>query len=196
MQGGRVPRGGPVTAAHVPSLPLTSHASHWPVQFDSQQTRSTQNPDEQSPESSQESPFARRGTQVPASQNVSPMHSASFWQEVAQPPGVQRYGAQDMPAVSLRQVPSPLQMRPTTSLPTQLEAPHAIPAGYSRQAPAPSQVPSRWQVDAPSSVQSSRGSEPAFAGPHAPSAPDSFRLAAHAWQEPLQGESQHTASTQ
>jgi hypothetical protein len=42
--GGRCPRGSPVTALQVPWLPVTLHASHWPVQSESQQKPSTQRP--------------------------------------------------------------------------------------------------------------------------------------------------------
>src|SRR5205814_4840954 len=41
---GRAPCGPPVTGVHVPSLPLTSHASHWPSQALSQHSPSTQWP--------------------------------------------------------------------------------------------------------------------------------------------------------
>jgi hypothetical protein len=46
----RPPRGAaPLTAVHVPTLPVTSHALHALVQAALQHTPSTQNPDEQSP---------------------------------------------------------------------------------------------------------------------------------------------------
>ena len=41
----RAPCTAPATATHVPTLPPTSHASHWPVQALSQQTPSTQLPE-------------------------------------------------------------------------------------------------------------------------------------------------------
>jgi hypothetical protein len=42
----RNPCGAPeVTVVHVPTLPATSHACHWPLQALSQQTPSTQEPE-------------------------------------------------------------------------------------------------------------------------------------------------------
>src|SRR5438477_464737 len=50
VQTGREPCGAPeVSVEQVPSLPTTSHASHWPVQAVSQQRPSTQELDAQSP---------------------------------------------------------------------------------------------------------------------------------------------------
>ena len=46
------------------------------------------------------------------------------------------------------------------------------PGGYRRQAPAPSQTPSRPQLAIPSSGQSSRGSLPTSAGRQVPSLPE------------------------
>lgn len=43
-QSGRWPRGVPLIGTHVPSLPLSPHASHCPVHAESQQTKSTQWP--------------------------------------------------------------------------------------------------------------------------------------------------------
>jgi hypothetical protein len=40
----RCPCGAPVEGEHVPALPATSHASHWPPQARSQQTPSAQEP--------------------------------------------------------------------------------------------------------------------------------------------------------
>jgi len=40
----RWPRGAPVTDLHVPALPVSAHASHWPLQALSQQTPSVQKP--------------------------------------------------------------------------------------------------------------------------------------------------------
>jgi hypothetical protein len=41
----RVPCGAPVVAEHVPTLPVLSHAWHWPLQAVSQQTPSTHSPE-------------------------------------------------------------------------------------------------------------------------------------------------------
>ncbi len=47
-QGVRVPCGAPVTGTQVPTLPISSQASHWPPQPALQQTPSAQKPDEHS----------------------------------------------------------------------------------------------------------------------------------------------------
>ena len=48
-----------------------------------------------------------------------------------------------------------------------------IPVGYLRQAPLPSQVPSKPQLALPSSGHSSRGSVPTAASMHVPTLPGS-----------------------
>jgi hypothetical protein len=58
------------------------------------------------------------------------------------------------------------------------------------------QLPSRWQVVAPSFGHSLSGSVPALMLPHVPSAPLPFFVAEHAWHAPLQALSQQTLSTQ
>jgi hypothetical protein len=55
-QAGRVPRGAPVTATHLPGIAASPQASHDPPQVLSQHTPSTQNPDAQSVAARQGSP--------------------------------------------------------------------------------------------------------------------------------------------
>ena len=65
VQAVREPWGAPVTAVHEPSLPPTSHASHWPAHAVSQHTESTQKVDSHSALSVHELPFAIFCTQAP-----------------------------------------------------------------------------------------------------------------------------------
>src|SRR5262249_30126561 len=94
------------------------------------------------------------------------------------------------------QMPDPSHACPVWTLPTHTVSPHAVPFGYSRHAPCPSQKPSRLQFIAPSSAQSSCGSANSLANPHTPSAPDALFFAVHAMHAPLHGVLQHTPSTQ
>src|ERR1700690_1679368 len=69
---------------------------------------------------------------------------------------------------------------------------HVTPCAYLRQAPAPSQTPSRPHVATVSSGHWSRGSVPTSAGMHVPRLP----TAAHVMHVPAHAEVQHTPSTQ
>jgi hypothetical protein len=62
-QAARPPVGVPVTGEHVPALPDTLHASHWPLQLPSQQTPSTQNPEAHSLVAPHAVPFVLSVTQ-------------------------------------------------------------------------------------------------------------------------------------
>jgi len=75
-------------------------------------------------------------------------------------------------------------------------APQLTPGAYLAQAPLPSHWPFRAQVAAPSSGHSLSGSESAATFSQAPSRPEPFLAALHAWQVPLQAVSQQTPSTQ
>ena len=66
-QAGREPRGRPETGVHVPSVPESAHASHWPSQATSQHTPSAQNPDVHSVAVLHATPFPLF-SQVPALQ--------------------------------------------------------------------------------------------------------------------------------
>ena len=76
--------------------------------------------------------------------------------------------------------------------PLQLCGEHTVPDAYCRQAPAPSQLPSRPQLVVPSSGQSAPGSCPAGTGSHEPTCPETL----HARQLPAQPSLQQTPSTQ
>lgn len=89
-----VPCGLPATGVQVPTLPATSHASHWPVQASLQHTPSTQNPLTHAPFE----PHASPGVSVPwhtppvqnapAAQPVVAVHAEGQFSEVP----VQVYG--------------------------------------------------------------------------------------------------------
>jgi hypothetical protein len=66
LQAVRAPCGGPLTATHRPTLPWTSHASHWPLQARSQQKPSAQVPLAHSFAAAQAYPSAFFDTQAPA----------------------------------------------------------------------------------------------------------------------------------
>jgi hypothetical protein len=91
------------------------------------------------------------------------------------------------------QVPVPSQVRASVSvLPEQEAAAHAVPEGCRRQAPAPSQVPSKPQVEADRVWQIPGGAAvPAGNGRHRPTAPG--------WsqdEQPAHWRSQHTPLAQ
>jgi len=73
---------------------------------------------------------------------------------------------------TVRQVPLPLQVRAGVAVaPVQAGATHCVPVTYSRQAPAPLQVPSLPQLAAPASVHWFSGSCPAGTVVHVPRLP-------------------------
>jgi hypothetical protein len=89
------------------------------------------------------------------------------------------------------QVPAPLQVDASRRVePEQLCAAHTVPAWYLRQAPAPSQVPSRAQLGAPSSGHSPAGSVPAGTATQRPACPATL----HALQRAVQSFSQQNPS--
>jgi hypothetical protein len=85
------------------------------------------------------------------------------------------------------QVPAPVWVEPE-----QLAALHTVVLGCSRQAPRPSQPPTRPQVDAAWAGHSPPGSWPSGTGEQVPTLP----LRLHAWQLWPQAVSQQTPSTQ
>jgi hypothetical protein len=91
--------------------------------------------------------------------------------------------------------PAPSQAyAPTTASPLQLPGWHWVPAGYFRQFPEPSQVPSSWHVETSAVVQvlAMRGGEPFAIPTHFPIE----AVAVQVWQPDVQAVSQHTPSTQ
>ena len=72
------------------------------------------------------------------------------------------------------QCPFPSQVEAACSVAVeQVAAPQTLPAGWRRQAPAPSQVPSVWHVEASSARQGAAGSGSCPAGTkvHVPALP-------------------------
>ena len=93
------------------------------------------------------------------------------------------------------QAPSPSQMRPeVTALAPHTGGSQVVPRGCFRQAPAPSQVPSRPQPPADSAGHwpALRGGRPAGTSVQVPGKPGTLQ----AWQVSWQAVSQHSPSTQ
>ena len=94
-------------------------------------------------------------------------------------------------------VPLPSQWLAKTAVFPEQEAPtHVVPAGQSRHAPAPSQLPSAPQVFCVMAVHSLSGSTPAEMNPQAPSRPAPFLAVVQAWHVPVHAVSQQTPSAQ
>ena len=76
----------------------------------------------------------------------------------------------------------------------QVEAPHTFPEGCSRQPPAPSHVPSVWQVEASIAAQvvAGVGGTPAGTNVHVPALP----MSPHDLQPPSQAVAQQKPSSQ
>jgi hypothetical protein len=99
-----------------------------------------------------------------------------------------RKGAHDRSGPD-RQVPAPSQRdEPRSVAVGQVGGAQMVPARYTRQAPTPSQVPSRPQVAAPLSAHCPRGSSPADTEAQVPIVPGS----AHERQVPVQALPQQT----
>ena len=77
MHRGRAPWGAPATDAHVPTLPGTSQAWHWPPQAWSQQTPSVQWAEAHWLEPAQLAPAARSEVHTPAEQKLPVAQSVS-----------------------------------------------------------------------------------------------------------------------
>ncbi len=117
----RVPCGNPVTGVHVPSLPVTLHASHWPSQALSQQAPSMQRPLAHSSFVPHVEPFRFR--QVPAN-GPSAEHAAPAPQ-LATPqhtPSVHRFDAHCVAS---------MQVSPSACLPTHAPALQKYPVAHS-----------------------------------------------------------------
>lgn len=72
--------GAPTTGMHVPALPPTSQASHWPAQGALQQTPSTQLPEPHSAAAPQLLPFALLQVPAPFALHLSKPHEDT-WQQ-------------------------------------------------------------------------------------------------------------------
>ena len=84
--------GAPTTWLHVPIEPATWHASHAPVQLESQQTPSATNPDVQLDALADAAPFGSLPMQLPALQKSVETQSASATQVVLHAVAPQTYG--------------------------------------------------------------------------------------------------------
>ena len=152
-----------VVGAQVPRRPDCAQLTQGPVQAMLQQTPSAQNPEAHCDPALQMAPSGF-GPQLPFT-HFDPTQSVSEAQVAAQAPVVESQvkGAQMTvgPAV---QVPWPSQTRPPlTAGPSQEPRWHIVPRTKLRQAPAPSHVPSRPQVEGSDAGQTLalRGAPPA-----------------------------------
>ncbi len=181
----------------VPALPAIAHDMQLPVQVVAQQTPCAQWVDLQSPSAPQLAPGGLR-PQLPFTQKLPVVQSASaeqvvlHWPEAEEADVAQVNGAHDW-LIGAPQFPAPSQRPANVSVdPVQPAMAQATPATYFSQAPAPSQKPSFPQVEAPSSVQSFRGSVPTSAGMQVPTLPDELQVS----QVPVQAVLQQTPSAQ
>jgi hypothetical protein len=108
--------------------------------------------------------------QTPLRQVKPVSQSLAVVQRVRQVVPPQRKGVHErLRPVPATHMPVPLHVPPAISrVPVQVRVPHAVPAGWKRQAPAPSQPPARPQVEAAWATHSWWGSWPEGAGAQRP----------------------------
>ena len=181
--------------AHVPRLLGAAQVWQVPPHAVLQQTPSTQNPLMQSPPTAQAVPLFSCGTQWPAAQWLPAVQSAFDPQLVAHDAAPHMYAPQSEVA-GVWQTPAPLQVLAGVNVvPLHIAAAQTVPATHRRQAPPPSQKPSRPQLDGRSAVHSLSGSVPPTTGRHSPSACAVLAFE-HAEQLPAHADSQQMPSTQ
>lgn len=196
----------PAIGAQAPSLwPVLAaeHPWHVPPQEFSQQNPSTQDPDWQSappPPGSQAWPLAFLGGPhcfVTESQARPPVQSELLAHAVLQVALLSQIRLPGHgPDGKGTQVPAPSQRGAGVDvLPLHEDAPHAVVEEYSAHALAPSHVPFRRQLMAPSFGHSPSGSVPGLTGRHRPSA-WLVLTCAQARHNVAQRSSQHTPSVQ
>jgi hypothetical protein len=95
VQAARAPCGAPAIGVHVPTLPATSQASHWPAQAVLQQTPSAQWPEPHSRSAAQAAPGPPLGRHALPEHQSAGLQSASPEQEVRQAVAPQAKGAQE-----------------------------------------------------------------------------------------------------
>jgi hypothetical protein len=128
-------------------LPGTEHATHAPLQATLQHTPSVQKPEAQSLSFAHAAPRGF-GPQLPAThltpsaQSPSPVHPAKQAFIV----GSQSYGAHSVSGPALHRPAPSHTPPPPTAAPSHVPVRQTVPAAWRRQAPAPSQVPSRPHV--------------------------------------------------
>jgi hypothetical protein len=162
-QAGRfVPCGLPATGVHVPKLPCTSHASHWPVHALVQQTPSTQNPLTHAPFA----PHAWPGSSVPwhcppvqnapAAQSLVAPHPEGQLSDVPEQLYGEHVGLPAYPEGAVEHVPSAVAPRAFEH--TSHEPPHAAsqqtpsvqcPVAHSRQLASRQSAPAAVLHDPP-----------------------------------------------
>ena len=189
--GSRVPAG---TGWQLPSDPGNRQLKQAPSQRVSQQVPPTQWPLWQSTSWVQVAP-SRRGPQDAATHITPDTQPAPSWQlglqRGAPSTTLQANGAQGT-AGPATQLPAPSQDDPAVMLlPEQTPSPQRTPLGYLRQAPRPSQVPSKPQLSGGCTPQP-LSSLPSAAGEQVPSLPATLQ----ARQRALHEVAQQTPSTQ
>jgi hypothetical protein len=112
----------------VPALPVIAHDLQLPVQVDAQQTPCAQWVDLQSPSAPQLAPGGLR-PQLPLTQKLPLVQSASAEQVVLHDPVVPQVNGEQDWLVGALQVPAPLQRPANESIdPVQPDVPQATPA--------------------------------------------------------------------
>jgi hypothetical protein len=172
----------------VPTVPASAHERHVPWHAVAQHTPCSQKPALHSAAAAQAAPIGFL-PQLMFAHVLGALQSPDVEHVVRHaPPDPHVYGSQ-VDGVAARQLPLPLQLRAgVKATPTHVAGAHVAPAAYSRQAPAPSQVPSVPHASTPLSGHCASGSAPAGTSVQVPSVPAS----AHERQVPVQLELQHT----
>lgn len=155
-----------VTAAQRPfAWPVfaIAQAKHVAVQVVSQQTPSTHARDVHSFPMVHVAPLAFRATQVPPTQKLAVTHCKSVVHPCRHPSAAH---TADWQSTTAGPVQTPLlQERAAVNIvPAQIASAHLVVESYLRQAPLPSQVPSRPHIAGNSVGQLSSGSVPACTG--------------------------------
>jgi hypothetical protein len=179
----------------VPRRPGSAHDTQPPEQATLQHTPSAQKPEAQSALALQLAPFIFL-PQLAFTHCCPPAHWLVWVQVSKQAPvvGSHENGAQMIVGPGLQRPRPSHERAPTTASPSHMPFPHSVPAAYLRQAPAPSQVPSKPQVavSAAGQVDWSRGFEPAGMKVQVPMEP----AALHVLHDSVQAALQHRPSTQ
>lgn len=177
---------------HVPSLWEIAQDLQVPAHVVAQHAPCAQLPELHSALAPQ---LAPRGfpPQLPFRQEWPAVQSASDTQVVLHCPLVAHWNGAQARFTPPEQVPTPSHRPAVISVePMHPAGVQIVPAEKTAQAPTPSHWPVRLHVVAPSSSQSSRGSEPRSATTHVPTRPG----ATHVRQTPEQSLSQQTPSEQ
>jgi len=183
------------TGQQVPTRPVWLQLTQAPLQPTLQQTPSVQNPDAQSLSLAHMAPGGL-GPQLPLTHAMPPAQSELDRQVTTQAcvAGSQLNGAHTVVGPGLHR-PRPSQTSTPTTEPSEHDPGwHVVPATWLRQAPAPSHVPSRPQVDTSDIGHSvvARGAPPAGTKLQIPGEPWTL----HAMHVPTQAVLQQTPSTQ